>query len=55
MKQYLLARIHEPSTWRGAILVLTAVGVPVAPALGDAIVTVGLALAGLVGVLTADK
>lgn len=55
MKAYILDRAKEPSTWRGIILVLTAVGIPVAPALSEAIVTFGLGLAGLVGVVTADK
>ena len=54
MKSYLLARAKEPSTWRGAILFLTAIGIPIAPQLGEAIVSVGLALAGLVGVATPD-
>lgn len=54
MKQYILARAKEPSTWRGVILVLTAAGVPLAPAMAEAIVSVGLAVAGLVGVLTPD-
>ena len=55
MSQYLLDRAKEPSTWRGAILLLTALGVPVAPELANAIVSVGLALAGLIGVVTPDK
>lgn len=55
MKQYLLERAKEPSTWRGAILLLTALGVPVAPELANAIVSVGLAVAGLIGVVTPDK
>ena len=55
MKQYLLDRAKEPSSWRGLILLLTAIGVPVAPALADTIVSLGLALAGVVGVATADK
>jgi len=55
MKQYILDRAKEPSTWRGLILVLTALGVPLAPAMAEAIVSVGLAVAGLVGVATPDK
>ncbi len=55
MKQYIINRAKEASTWRGIILILTAVGVPVAPAMAEAIVSVGLALAGAVGVFTADK
>lgn len=55
MKDYLLSRAKEPSTWRGLILILTAVGVPIAPALAESIVAVGLAVAGLIGVATPDK
>jgi hypothetical protein len=55
MKAYVLERMKEPSTWRGFILLLTAIGVPVAPALADAIISVGLAVAGLIGVATPDK
>lgn len=55
MKDYFLARAKEPSTWRGAILFLTAIGVPIAPAMSDAIVTAGLGLAGLIGMITADN
>ena len=52
MRQYILDRAKEPSTWRGAILFLTAIGVPVAPELQTAIVSAGLGIAGLIGVLT---
>lgn len=55
MKDYLVNRAKEASTWRGIILLLTAVGVPIAPAMADAIVSIGLALAGAVGVFAADK
>lgn len=55
MKAYMIERMKEPSTWRGVILLLTAIGVPVAPAMADAIVSVGLAVAGLIGVATPDK
>jgi len=55
MKDYFLARAKEPSTWRGAILFLTAIGVPIAPAMTEAIVTAGLGLAGLIGMITSDN
>lgn len=55
MKEYVKARLQEPSTWRGLVLIATAFGVPIAPELGEAIITIGLALAGGIGVLTADK
>ena len=52
MKQYILDRAKEPSTWRGILLFLTAISVPVAPELANHIVTGGLALAGIVGMVT---
>lgn len=55
MKAYVIERMKEPSTWRGIIMLLTAIGVPVAPAMADAIISVGLAVAGLIGVATPDK
>ena len=55
MKDYLLARAKEPSSWRGLFLILTAIGVPVAPEMANAIITVGLGVAGAIGVATADK
>lgn len=55
MKNYILDRVKEPSTWRGFVLLLTAIGVPVAPAMADAIVSAGLALAGLIGVFSSDR
>ena len=55
MKEYIFARAKEPSSWRGLFLVLTALGIPVAPEMADAIVTIGLAIAGLIGVVAPDK
>jgi hypothetical protein len=55
MKDYILARIKEPSSWRGIFLLLTAIGIPVAPELADAIITVGLAIVGAIGVVAPDK
>jgi hypothetical protein len=52
MKQYILDRAKEPSTWRGIILFLTAIGVPVAPELANHIVTVGLGITGIIGMAT---
>ena len=55
MKQYLIDRMREPSTWRGIILLLTAIGVPIAPELQTTIVSVGLGLAGMIGAAAPDK
>lgn len=54
MNEYIKDRLKEPSTWRGLILICTAFGVPIAPQMANAIITIGLALAGGVGVITAD-
>lgn len=55
MKQYLLERLKEASTWRGICLLLTAIGVPLAPGMIEAVVSVGLAITGLIGVVAPDK
>lgn len=55
MKEFILARGKEASTWRGIIAVLTAAGVYISPAQADAIVALGLAVIGAIGVFTADK
>lgn len=54
--RFMLARAQEPSSWRGAILVLSGVvGVTIEPALALHIISAGVSIAGLVGILTADK
>ena len=55
MNEYIKERLKEPSTWRGIILLVTACGVPVAPQMSEAIITIGLALVGGVGVISSDK
>lgn len=54
MKKFLLARLREPSTWRGLVWVLTVAGIAIQPDQGEAIVTAGMALAGLLGVFLVD-
>ena len=55
MFPYILERAKEASTWRGLVLLATAGGVNLAPDLANAIVTFGIGLAGLLGVITKDK
>jgi hypothetical protein len=50
--KYLLERLQEPSTWRGMILVLTSLGIGIAPDLITPIIAAGTGLAGIVGVFT---
>lgn len=53
--RYFLSRLKEPSTWRGIIGLLTALGVYIKPEIGEAIIALGMALAGGVAVLTPDS
>jgi hypothetical protein len=53
--QYILARGQEPTTWRGLILIATALGAKLNPVHVEAIVTAGLFLAGIVAVSVPDK
>ena len=50
--KYVLDRAREPSTWRGAALLLAAFGVQIAPEMQEAIIAAGVAVAGLIGVIT---
>jgi len=47
----LLQRLSENSTWRGLILIATAVGVKIEPELQEAILVAGLSLVGLINVI----
>jgi hypothetical protein len=51
----LLDRLSENSTWRGIILVATALGVQLEPQLQNHIVAVGLGLVGAINVLRKGK
>lgn len=54
--RFLLARAQEPSSWRGAILAASGVvGITIDPALALHIISAGVSVAGLIGILTADK
>jgi hypothetical protein len=48
---WLLARLSENSTWRGLVLVATAAGLKLAPELWDSIISVGLAVVGLINIV----
>jgi hypothetical protein len=54
MRAYLIARLKEPSTWRGLVMIATACGAKLAPEQWEAIVTGGLLVAGLIGAAMAD-
>ena len=48
-------RLSEPSTWRGIMMLLTAFGVTISPELQEYIISGGLALVGIIGMVTKDK
>lgn len=55
ISSFFISRLREPSTWRGFILLATALGVSISPELSEAIVALGLAFAGGVAVVTPDR
>lgn len=55
MLQFILERGKEASTWRGLVAIATAAGISLSPELGEAIVALGLAVIGILGVFTKDK
>lgn len=56
MGQYLVARLKEPSTWRSAIWVATSFGlIALQGEQKEAIIALGMALSGAVGIATPDK
>lgn len=48
-------RLSESSTWRGLIMLLTAIGISVKPELMEQIIVAGTGVAGLIGIMTKDK
>lgn len=52
---WLLQRLRETSTWRGLVWLATVAGLSLRPDQAEAIVTAGMALAGLLGVFLADE
>ena len=55
MKAYLLARLQEPSTWRGITLIATACGAVLSPDQREAIIAGGMLLSGIIGAATPGK
>jgi hypothetical protein len=47
----ILEKLTENSTWRGLILLSTAVGVKIEPQLQESIIVAGLGLVGLINVI----
>ena len=54
MFTYIFSRLKERSTWLGLIALATACGATIETLLAEQIIAAGMAIAGLVGVLTKD-
>ena len=52
---YILDRFSEQSSWRGAILVATALGITVEPALQNHLVAAGLGLVGAINIIRKER
>lgn len=52
---YAMARLREPSTWRGMVALVTAFGIALTPEQTAAIVALGLAVVGGIGAFSPDK
>jgi hypothetical protein len=52
---FILNRAQEQSSWRGAILILTALGLKLEPQLQEGILAVGLSAVGLINLLRKEK
>lgn len=48
---YVLDRLKEGSTWRGLVMLATALGVKLEPDAANAIIAAGLAIVGVINVL----
>lgn len=55
MSAYLLARLQEPSTWRGLVLIATAAGAVLSPDQQEAVIAGGLLVSGLLGAALPDR
>jgi hypothetical protein len=48
--KWIKERLHERSTWKGIVWLITACGVAITPEQSEAIITAGLAIAGVLDV-----
>ena len=55
MFKYIINRLTERSTWLGLIALATACGATIEEAMAEQIIAAGMAVAGLIGVVTRDK
>lgn len=54
LTKFFLNRLKETSTWRGIVVLLTSFGLALSPEQANAIIALGLAVVGVVGVFFPD-
>lgn len=52
---YLIARLFEPSTWRGLVSLATLAGLKIAPDQADAVLTAGVSVYSAINILRREK
>jgi hypothetical protein len=52
MLSWIVNQLSQPSTWRGLVWIATAAGLHLAPEQSEAVVAVGMSVAGAVGVFS---
>jgi len=52
---YIMARMKEPSTWRGVTGLLAALGIVISPEMADAIMAAGLGVFSLIEIFRKEK
>jgi hypothetical protein len=55
MIDFFLTRLREASTWRGVVMLITAAGVVLDAAQTEAVIAVGMAIVGAIGVFLPDR
>ncbi len=55
MFKHIINRLTERSTWLGLIALATACGATIEEAMAEQIIAAGMAVAGLIGIVTRDK
>jgi hypothetical protein len=53
--KYIVARIFEPSTWRGLVSLATLFGLKIAPDQADAVLTAGVSLYSAINIFRREK
>lgn len=53
--EWIIARLSEPSTWRGIVALVSVAGVALSPDQAAQIISAGIAIAGVINVFRKEK